>query len=198
MRIPDGRPMPVAIAHPSPAYRRGLAAAFNGDEFRVEDPTDVGRWLQPGRMVVVADGSEHAVLAARPRGALVVVLLPDVDPDRYRRVLAAGADGVAHVDSQPVMIADIAQSAVAGEIVLPAEVARRLAGRPRPTTIDLSAEERRMLQRLSEGATIVQLAEEFYLAERSVRRRLQNIYVRLGASGRAEALKLVSQLGLVE
>ena len=77
-------------------------------------------------------------------------------------------------------------------------LARRLAGKPRPGKVELSSEERSLLQRISEGATVVQLADEFFLAERSVRRRLQNVYVRLGVTGRAEAVKLASQLGLVD
>jgi DNA-binding NarL/FixJ family response regulator len=92
----------------------------------------------------------------------------------------------------------VVRAAVAGEVVLPAEVARQLAGRPRPADIELAGEEIAFLQRLSEGATVVQLAADFYLAERTVRRRLQNIYLRLGAAGRTEAVKRASQLGLVD
>lgn len=190
----------MQIVHPSASYRRGLAAALDPAEFSVTEragsnPSEANGFAT---VVVVADGSELSVLSNREADATVVVLMSDLNVDRYRRVLAAGADGVAHVDSQPSTIADIVKSAVSGEIVLPAEVARQLAGRPRPATVALTAEERRLLQRLSEGATVMQLADEFFMAERSVRRRLQNVYLRLGVGGRAEALKLASQLGFVD
>lgn len=193
-------PIPTVILHRSASFRHGLAAALDSTMFAIVDVTDTGVWLagRPPRVVVVGNGDEASVLAQRYPGITVIVLLPTLELDGFRQALAAGADGVAHVDSQPAIIADAIRAAVIGEVILPAEVARQLAGKPRSQRPSLSAEERSLLQRISEGATVVQLADEFYLAERSVRRRLQNIYVKLGAAGRAEAVKLAGQLGIVD
>lgn len=193
-------PVPTVILHPSASFRRGLAGAIDSTVLGVEEVDHLDEWLRgdPPRLVVAGNGDEAAILARRPSGTFVVVLLPTLDLAGYRQALAAGADGVAHVDSEPATIADILEAALVGEIILPAEVARQLAGKPRPVQPNLSDEELSLLQRISEGATVVQLADEFYLAERSVRRRLQNIYVKLGAGGRAEAVKLAGQMGLVD
>lgn len=193
-------PIPTVILHRSASFRQGLAAAIDSTVLGVEEVSDLDEWLSgnPPRLVVVGDGAEATILGRRQPGTLVVVLVPTLDLAGYRQALAAGADGVAHVDGQPAIIADVIRGAVVGEVILPAEVARQLAGKPRAHQPDLSNEERNLLQRISEGATVVQLADEFYLAERSVRRRLQNIYVKLGAGGRAEAVKLAGQMGLVD
>lgn len=44
----------------------------------------------------------------------------------------------------------------------------------------------------------MELADRYFLAERSGCRRLQNIYIKLGATGRAEAVKRAAQLGLLD
>jgi NarL family two-component system response regulator YdfI len=192
--------IPTLILHRSASFRSGLATAIDNTMFSVRDGVAIDSWLgeDPPRVVVVGNGDETTILAKRRPGTTVVVLLPTLELDGYRQALAAGADGVAHIDSQPAIIADVIRAAVIGEVIIPAEVARQLAGRPRSLQPNLSSEERSLLQRISEGATVVQLADEFYLAERSVRRRLQNIYVKLGVGGRAEAVKLAGQLGLVD
>lgn len=192
--------IPAVVVHPSSSFRHGLGAALDPQRFRTEDPEDLEVWLglDGRRLVVVVQGSEVELLANRRPTATVVVLVPTLEIDGYRSALAGGADGVAHVDAHPTTIAHVATGAANGEVIMPAEVARQLAGRPRPAALDLSAEDRLLLQRLSDGATVVQLGEEMYLAERSVRRRLQNIYIRLEVSGRAEALKRAGQLGLVD
>ena len=196
---PDRLVIPAVVVHPSSSFRHGLGAALDPRRFRSEDPENLDVWLglDGRRLAIVANGAELAMLANRRATTTLVVLVPTLEIDLYKRALAIGADGVAHIDAHPSTIAHVALGAVNGEVIIPAEVARQLAGRPRPAALDLSSEDRLLLQRLSDGATIVQLGEEMYLAERSVRRRLQNIYIRLEVSGRAEALKRAVQLGLV-
>ncbi len=196
----DRLTIPAVVVHPASSFRRGLEAALNPDRFRVETPEDLDAWLacEGRRLVIIADGTESETLRNRPSSTIVVVLVPTLDVDGYRRALAGGADGVAHLDAHPTMIAHVATGACNGEVIIPAEVARQLAGRPRPVALELSAEDRLLLQRLSDGATVGQLGDELFLAERSVRRRLQNVYIRLQVNGRAEALKRAGQLGLVE
>lgn len=198
--LADRLVIPAVVVHPSSSFRHGLGAALDPQRFRVEDPEDLDGWLgcDGRRLAIVANGTEVAVLTNRRPTTTVVVLVPTLDINGYKSALAGGADGVAHVDAHPTTIAHVAMGAVNGEVIVPAEVARQLAGRPRPAALELSAEDRLLLQRLSDGATVVQLGEEMYLAERSVRRRLQNIYIRLEVSGRAEALKRAGQLGLVD
>lgn len=195
-----GDSTPLVVLHPSASFRRGLGAALAGDSFALDAPENLSEWLADTgrRVVVVADGSEATVMVESGSWTTTVVLVATLELDAYRRALAAGAHGVAHVDADPDTIAHVVRAAIAGEVVLPAEIARRLAGRPQPKELQLTPEEVSLLQRLSDGATVVQLADDFFLAERSIRRRLQNIYIRLGVTGRAAAVKRASQLGLLD
>ncbi len=193
-------PTPVVVLHPSASFRRGVGGALAPNSLVLDEPADLAEWLAADtrRVVVVGDGSELSDIPAANGNLTVVALVPTLEVDAYRRALAGGAHGVAHVDADPDTIAHVIRGAVTGEVILPREIARGLAGRPPPAELRLSVEERGLLQRLSDGATVGQLADEFYLAERSVRRRLQNIYVQLRATGRAEALKRAGQLGLID
>jgi DNA-binding CsgD family transcriptional regulator len=194
-------PTPVVVLHPSASFRRGLSGPLHDRSLALTAaPTDLAEWLAgtTTRAVVIGDGTQAALIPLCGDSSTAIVLVGELEVGAYRRALAAGAHGVAHIDADPETIALVVQSAVAGEVVIPAEIARRLAGRAQPADLQLSAEEIGMLQRLSDGATVVQLADELYLAERSVRRRLQNVYIRLGVPGRAAALKRASQLGLVD
>lgn len=192
--------IPVLVLHPSGSFRRGLAAALDTDVFELAEPAEPAAWLagDTRRVVVVADGTQKAVIASAGENTVVVVLVATLDVAAYRRALADRAAGVAHIDADPATIALVTQAAVTGEVILPTEVARRLAGRLPSEQLQLSQEELNLLQRLSDGATVVELADEFFMGERTIRRRLQNVYLQLGASGRSDALKRAAQLGLIE
>lgn len=196
-----GAATPVVLLHPSASFRRGLADPLqNQSLLLIETPTNLPGWLagDSRRVLVIGDGDADTLIPACGDNTAVLVLISELNVGAYRRALAAGAHGVAHIDADPDTIAVVARAAITGEVVMPVEIARGLAGWAQPTDLRLTAEELGLLQRLSDGATVIELAAEFYLAERSVRRRLQNVYIRLGVSGRAAALKRASQLGLVE
>lgn len=189
----------LAIVHPSASFRNGLAAAFPVDRWEVLPGEDLNELLENGPSVVVilANDPGTPILQRDKPETVVVFLVDSLRTEAYQSALAAGAHGVAHVNASPETIAHVVGAASKGETVLPTEVARQMAGRPRPKDLTLNDDELFLLQRLSEGATVVQLAEERFMAERTVRRHLQNIFLILGASSRAEAMKHASQLGLL-
>ncbi len=185
------------VSHPSAAYRRGLGSALADDVYDVlEDieghPADV--------VLLYVDGDAwdrvERLVSDEP---VVVALLPDLDVGAYRQALALGVDGICDANLPPEMIARVVDAAVAGEVRMPAETARRLASgggsevRPR----HLTEEERALLQQHADGASIAELARDQYLGERTVRRRLQNVCVKLGTRTRPEAIKRATQLGII-
>jgi two-component system response regulator DesR len=130
---------------------------------------------------------------------VVVALVPDLVVGNYRRALAVGVDGVCDADLPPEMIARVVDAAVSGEVTLPAEMARRLAAgsSPEGRSPSLSADEQALLQGYADGTSIPDLAKKEFLGERTVRRRLQNICLKLGARSRSEAIKRATQLGII-
>ena len=198
-----GVPIELTVVHPSLSFVRGLSASFDSAEYLLVRPDD--RQGEPRGVVLFAVAEEAGWerlerLCANP-DATVVALIPTLEVPSYARALSAGAAGVAHVDADPETIRVVTEAALAAEVVLPAEAARAMArhltGREKASS-SLDGSELEMLQKLSDGATVVALADSLFLAERTVRRKLQGIYLKLGVGGRAEALKRAAQLGLLD
>lgn len=131
---------------------------------------------------------------------VVVAVLPDLVIEDYIRALAAGAGGVVYVDTSSAITVDVISAAVNGEVVLPLQAAHNmalLAKRLKPTT-DLTPPEVELLRSVAAGRTIVELARETYFSERTVRRHLQSLYLKLGVQNRAEAIAAAARLGIAD
>ena len=61
----------------------------------------------------------------------------------------------------------------------------------------IGPEERDWLIALSHGTTVVRLADDFGYSERAMFRRLADLYVRLGATNRDEAVIAAQRAGLL-
>lgn len=196
----------VAIVEEAAAYRRGLEAALEAAGMAVAQPDDLRSWA--------ADSDRRAVLfSVRSQADLdklgatvaestvvIVALLTSLDNGEVADALRAGASGVVDWHAPPESIVEITQAALEGKTVLPATVARALAGssthrnhKPR-----LSAEELSWLTALANGTTVVKLADDAGYSERAMFRRLSDLYARLGAHNRTEALLAADRLGLLQ
>ncbi len=155
-------------------------------------------------VMVQCDSEDRWVeLEARARaedGDVVIAVLPSLVLDDYVRALAMGVAGVVYVDTPSVVTADVVRSAVQGEVVLPRQAAESmalLAKRLQPITA-LDAGEVELLQQVASGKSIVGLARETYFSERTVRRHLQSLYLKLGVRNRAEAIATATRMGLLD
>ena len=153
---------------------------------------DTGQvWAQP---ILVAIGDrDHAA-------ELAVAVIPTLVLDSYIRALVAGAAGVVYVDTSSAIMADVVQAAIEGEVLLPRQAAQSMAAlarRERPPS-DLDESEQELLQAVAAGRTIVDLAKELHYSERTVRRHLHSLYIKLGVRNRAEAIACAARLGLTD
>jgi DNA-binding NarL/FixJ family response regulator len=119
---------------------------------------------------------------------VVIALLTDPTPQAYCNVLAAGAFPVAW-DVPPAVIVSVLEAAIRGEVVLPQDVASRLAWTetgsvaPAGESVDLlplGEAEVQILGRIARGDTDRKIASALQISERTVRRRLQLIFSKLG------------------
>jgi two-component system, NarL family, response regulator DevR len=209
----------ILIVDDHPVVRQGLRSLLsNHEEFEVVGEaasTDDGLRLflahRPDVTLVdirLGAGSGldllDAILDDDPSAHVVVV--SSFDDDEYvTRSLRAGALGyVLKADSPSVLVTAI-QSVAAGERALSPRVTSHLVqqlmreaeGPDEPDHPDLDALERQMLTMLSRGMSNGQIADELFMSDTTVKRRLRVVFTKLGVSRRAEAVGAAARRGLL-
>ena len=207
----------VAISDPLPIFRGGLHAALTMASFMVCEPADIVEWTgrsPSGRGGPSStDTAERAVLLSlatqtdwtvldrlhdRRPDMPIVTLLEQPSDASYREALTRGALSAAPRGAACEHIVDVVRAAVEGRTLLPAKVSRALA-RSMATSNGgmLQDDERSWLRALGEGASVENLARRFGYSRRTMYRRLNSIYRRLGADGRESALLTAVRAGLI-
>jgi DNA-binding NarL/FixJ family response regulator len=197
----------IAVLDPLPVFRQGIIATLGGVGFATDAPEDLLAWVhQEQRHVVLLtlqgarDWSLLAELRRTQSDVLVVAVLVDTSVRSYVQAIVAGAVTAIPRDSAPETVRAVLEAALAGRSTLPIEVIRMLAssrGFPEggeevlpPTAID-------WLRALAGGATVTQLAERVGYSERAMYRQLRQLYARLGAKNRTQALMLAQERGWI-
>jgi DNA-binding NarL/FixJ family response regulator len=188
----------VAVVDPLPLCRRGVAATLSDLGYPVDTPDDVRAWLTaaPSQAIVlgVCGDPDWRLLAELCDGRpdlLLLAMIDKADVDSYARAVKAGASGVIARASSPTILQRSFTVMVDGQVLLPAAVVRSLATGPRDAggrTEGPSEEERAWLRHLADGGTVAQLAESAGYSERMMFRHLRDLYRRLPARNRTEAL----------
>jgi two-component system, NarL family, response regulator DesR len=199
--------LPVAVADPTPTYRRGLTVTLAEAGFAPHVPDDLPSWVSAGELSAVlltlrgaGDWDSLKRLGALKQNIVLVALLTDAAPAAYAEALSGGAKGVVAWDESPETIVQVLSAAVEGRALLPLEVAKVLASKTtavrRPQQI--SSNEIEWLRILAGGATIRELAEHIGYTERALHRLLRDLYRRMGVGNRTEAILKASRCGLLE
>lgn len=123
-------------------------------------------------------------------GHSVVVVLPDFNMHGLIRALAAGACPV-HLRTSSEIIVETARATVAGEALLPIGLAQNLALKAQATEMPagLDAIELTLVSALACNHNIARMACDLNYSDRTIRRKLQSLYVKLGVATRGEATK---------
>lgn len=125
-----------------------------------------------------------------PRPAVAV--LPSFDLDGFIRALRAGA-GIAHIATSSELVIAAAAAAVQGETLLPIGLAQRLAAQS-ATSDEADAftpVERNLITALAQDQTIAEIVEQVHYSDRTIRRRLQGLYLKLNVHSRGEAIEKI-------
>lgn len=191
----------VAVLLSSASRRMRLVDALHHAGYQVVIPRDPVAWATAARSpVLVVDDSAGAArlrsgIAAQAPGTPCVVLLAEPTVAQYREALAAGATALPASSADHDVVAAV--GAAAREFTyLPATAARILAGYDgdRPVITDREAG---WLRALVDGTTVASLARTVGYSEREMYRVLGNLYERLGADNRTEALLRADRWGLL-
>lgn len=121
-----------------------------------------------------------------------VAVLPSFDIDGFARALRAGA-GIAHIATSSELVVAAAEAAVNGEALMPMALAQRLATQyvTGDEADDFTEIEKMLIGALAQGKTIAEIVEQVHYSDRTIRRRLQGLYVKLDVHSRGEAIKKI-------
>ncbi len=123
-------------------------------------------------------------------GSAVVVVLPDFERTAMIRALAAGTCPV-HLRTSSEIIVDSALAVASGEALLPMGLAQSLAIAAEAAELPMGLDpvETALVSALAQDHGIARMARDLCFSDRTVRRRLQTLYVKLGVATRGEAIR---------
>jgi DNA-binding NarL/FixJ family response regulator len=187
----------IAISDPLPVFRRGVMATLRDAGFDTDAPDDLMAWVRGEQQHVILmtlrSPDDWALLTrvthARP-DLLVIAVLEEANEAIYVRALTAGAVSAVPRDARPETIRQVFEAVVRGTSVLPVEVVRVLASQAEsPGAPDMpSTNEIEWLRRLAQGVTVNELANQVGYSERAMFRLLRDLYAKMHAKNRTEAL----------
>lgn len=191
----------VGVADPNPIYRRGLCQALKEQDLRVCEMEEgqLGAGMQVGALVVHAIGPHGRELirdirTRHPDTPIVAVVAPSwTRPPMHLAALTDGAVAAISEDAPPSVIASAVWAALMdwAVVVLPGKEIEAFSALfhemlgDDPPMID---DDMLLLQRLFLGDTRQSLAEELHFARRTLDRRIEDLYRKLNASGRTDAI----------
>jgi DNA-binding NarL/FixJ family response regulator len=154
------------------------------------------------------DGLEatRRIVHGAPHVAVLVVTMYD-DDDSVFNAVRAGARGYVLKGAQRAEILRAVRAVVAGEAIFGPGVARRLMAyfaRPRPSVgavgvaafPELTEREREILDLVARGRSNAEITAQLVLSPKTVRNHVSNIFSKLQARDRAEAIVRARQAGM--
>lgn len=196
----------VAVVEELPALRRGLAALLAEQGIDVVEPTDPAVWAAEHPRPVVLIGARSleqlralTLLVASQPGLAVVAVVAEVTEVTARTALVAGASGVISHDAEGAELADALRLAARNVCNLAVPMVRGWAasGEPLEPPVALGRDDLEIMRRLAEGKTVVQIAHDLSFAERSLHRRLAELYKRMGVENRQQAIAAATRWALL-
>jgi DNA-binding NarL/FixJ family response regulator len=194
----------IAVTDPLPAFRRGVTAILRDAGFEPESPENPLTWVRDQQTVAVivtllsdADWDLLESLRQDTADAVLIALVEHVTVETSVRALRAGATCVLPRDTSSSTLSRAFRAAIDGHSMIPVDVLRALTtGEPAATSeIRPSHREREWLRDLSRGVTVGRIAADAGYSERMMFRLLRDLYTRLGAHGRTEALIMAQANG---
>jgi two-component system NarL family response regulator len=201
----------VVIADDHPVVREGLVAIFKSqNDIKVvaeatngEEALELCNHHLPDVLLLdlrmpEKDGlqviTELAVRRlSRPR---VIVMTTYESEEDIRRALKAGAKGYLVKGTAPQQIRESVRRVAAGESLLPANIAAKLAeSMAHP---ELSERERQVLQYMANGRSNKEIGQILYISENTVKAHVKSILTKLDAMGRTEAIAIAIKRGLIK
>ncbi|GAB3967022.1 DNA-binding response regulator [Plantactinospora veratri] len=168
--------------------------------FDAECPTDLLTWahIDEPRLLLftVRTAQDWALLpelCQARAGTTVIAVLEDASVPASVRALNAGAAGILPRDATLPTMREVVDAAARGNSLVPIPVLRALANRqpaddPATETGRPSTAERDWLRHLARGENVATVAARAGYSERMMFRLLRDLYTKIGAANRIEAM----------
>jgi DNA-binding NarL/FixJ family response regulator len=206
--VVDDSVVPRTAARAMLAASRGLR--FVGDASTGRDALPLIDKLKPDVVLMdvhmpVMDGpaTAESVLALLPSVKIVAWTVSESSDDLVR-MMRAGCAGYLLKDAGPAELERALLAALRSESPVPRrmipEVLRRVvntAPAPVPVKVNLTSRELEVLRGVAKGHTTKRLATDLGLATPSVETHIRNMFKKLGASNRGEAVSRALKVGLI-
>jgi DNA-binding NarL/FixJ family response regulator len=132
----------------------------------------------------------------------VVIMADDLDEDELFAALRAGATGFLPHDIDPQRLPVALAGVLEGEVAIPRTLMARVVEEFRGTgcrrirvgerTVELTAREREVLERLQRGRTTKQIGAELFISPVTVRRHISTLLHKLRVDDREQAVELLN------
>jgi DNA-binding NarL/FixJ family response regulator len=208
------RPIRVLVADDHNIVRAGIRELLSdepdievvGEARNGRDAVDIALARRPDVVVMDINMPElsgveatRQIRAAAPEIYILVLTSYQDDPYIYG-LLDAGATGYILKTAEDQDIVRAVRATASGQSVIDPAVAPRLIARltrPAAASDTLTERELAVLRLASRGQTNKQIGVELQISDRTVQNHLANIYAKLGAASRTEAVTAALQRGLI-
>ena len=153
------------------------------------------------------DGLEatRRILAADGEARILILTTFDLDEYVYE-ALRSGASGFVLKDEPPEQLLAAIRTVAAGDALLSPSVTKRVikqfARTPRPAPPkefdELTAREQEVFRLIAEGLSNVEIGQQLYISDTTVKTHITHILQKLGLRDRVQAVVLAYQTGLFE
>ena len=206
------------IVDDHPVTREGLRTALELSEDQVvvvgeaasgEEAVERARELSPDVVFMDVrmpgmDGIEatRRIREAAP-GTKVILITIDESRGAISEAIQAGVSGYLLKDASADTLVDAAKNAIEGNAVIHPHLTKTFIEEVRlvePTEggpTPLSKREREILQKVADGSTTRQVANELGISPHTVKTHLERIFEKLGANDRAQAVAMAIRQGIV-
>lgn len=142
------------------------------------------------------DGIMLCRILGRKLPDVKVVILTSYDDETYLlNALHSGAQGYLLKSSSPEILAETLRAVNNGErristslMTAALQNLERMSGAQVLSSVGLTEEDRQLLQMLAEGSGNQQIAEQLFMSDRTVKRKLQDLMDKMGVTTRAQAV----------
>lgn len=204
----------LVVADDHPIVRAGLNALFSleedfdvvGEAGAPDEAVELAARARPD--VVLMDlqfGSPHVATGAEATRRIrsldappYVLVLTNYDSDAdILSAVEAGASGYLLKDAPPHELIAAVRAAATGESALTPVIASRVLNRMRAPQASLSSREIQVLQLVAAGRSNVEVGEDLYVSETTVKSHLAHIFTKLSVNSRTAAVSAARRQGIL-